>query len=145
MSPESLTQILHAEIPLSAFMEVRVAELDAQTTVLCAPFEPNRNLHGTGFAGSLYTLCVLTGWSAVTAHLDRCGLKASVVAHKAEIHYLKPIIGELRAECRYPEAEILAHFEKTFVARHKARLSLGVSLGEAVRFSADFIAIGETD
>lgn len=136
-----LTELLHAEIPLSAYMQVRVTELDDQGIVLAAPFEPNRNIHGTGFAGSLYTLCVLAGWSQVTAYLDRRGLDGSVVAHKAEITYSTPVTGELVATSRLPEAAVLSEFERKFTARGKARLPLTVHIGQAVSFRADFIAL----
>lgn len=140
---QALTALLHAEIPLSAYMQVRVAELGEGQILLAAPFEPNRNIHGTGFAGSLYTLCVLAGWSLLSAWLARRGLAASVVAHKAQIEYLAPVAGELAARCALPEAEALAQFEARFAARGKARLPLRVAIGEGVSFSADFVAVKE--
>ena len=73
LSATSLTALLHREIPISAFMQVRVEHLDGESIRLTAPFEPNRNIHGTGFAGSLYTLCVLTGWGLVSAWLKAQG------------------------------------------------------------------------
>lgn len=145
MTAQELTAVLHAEIPLSAFMQVRVEELHDDGIVLAAPFEPNRNIHGTGFAGSLYTLCVLAGWSLLSAYLQRRGLGASVVAHKAEITYAQPAVGELRATCALPDAATLAEFEEKFARRGKARLPLVVRIGESVRFHADFIALAEAE
>lgn len=142
-SAADLTALLHQEIPLSAYMQVSVAQLDAESIRLVAPFEPNRNIHGTGFAGSLYTLCVLTGWGLVTAWLKAQGLQASVVAHKAQIEYKSPVRGELEAQCVLPGEAEMAVFAQRLAARGKARLPLLVRLGEAVLFQADFIALRE--
>ena len=44
----------HEEIPLSAAMGLKIVDGDDGALTLRAPLEPNRNVHGTGFAGSLY-------------------------------------------------------------------------------------------
>lgn len=139
----SLTALLHREIPLSATMQVRVEHLDGERIRLAAPFEPNRNIHGTGFAGALYTLCVLAGWSLVSAWLKAHGLAAAVVAHKAQIEYKAPVRGALGADCVLPGEAEMAIFAQRLAARGKARLPLLVTMGEAVLFQADFIALRE--
>ena len=59
---EELTATWHREIPIVAAMGVTVDAYDGRSLTVRAPMQPNRNVHGTTFAGSLYSACVLTGW-----------------------------------------------------------------------------------
>ena len=47
------------------------------------------NVHGTAFGGSIFTSCLLTGWSLVSALLP----SHSVVAQTVDIDYKKPVTG----------------------------------------------------
>src|SRR5260221_14194186 len=64
--PSELTSELqatwHRDIPPAAAMAIQVAAYDGRTLTVRAPLAANRNLHGTAFAGSLFSVCVLTGW-----------------------------------------------------------------------------------
>lgn len=143
MSPAELTALLRAEIPLADFMGVQVTELSEREIRLHAPFAPNRNIHGSGFAGSLYTLSVLSGWTLLTSLLQRRGLKGAVVASRAEIRYLQPVLGDLHSHCALPAPAEVELFLQRLLSKGKARLQLGVSLGDAVQFQADFVALTE--
>ena len=59
----ALEQRIHAGIPLSRSVQFHIAELDGQSIRVAAPLAPNINVHGTGFAGSLYALGILTAWA----------------------------------------------------------------------------------
>ena len=52
------------EIPLASALAIEVASCTREEILVRAPLTPNRNLHGTAFAGSLFAVCVLTGWGA---------------------------------------------------------------------------------
>lgn len=66
---------------------------------LCMPIKGNTNIHGTAFAGSLYSLCVLSAWYTLVCHLRYNTRRGSgyfeqaptVVAKSAEISYEKPV------------------------------------------------------
>ena len=58
---DELTATWHREIPIVAAMGMAVEHYDGASLSVRAPMQPNRNVHGTTFAGSLYTACVLTG------------------------------------------------------------------------------------
>ena len=64
----------HRDIPLAAAMSIAVEGYDGRTLTVRAPLPPNRNLHGTAFAGSLFSTCVLTGWGAAWLALHERGL-----------------------------------------------------------------------
>ena len=71
---DELTATWHREIPIVASMGMAVERYDGQSLTVRAPLQPNRNVHGTTFAGSLYSACVLTGWGAIWLALRERGL-----------------------------------------------------------------------
>ena len=70
---------------------------DQQGSVsLSMPIQGNTNIHGSGFAGSLYSVCVLSAWYTLVMHLrqslgDEILEKATVVIKSAEISYRHPV------------------------------------------------------
>ena len=62
MTPAALETYLHDHIPLSRAMAVRVVTSAPGHVELAAPLEPNINVHGTAFGGSVSTLGVLAAW-----------------------------------------------------------------------------------
>lgn len=89
----------HRDIPLAAAMDIGVAGYDGQTLIVRAPLASNRNLHGTAFAGSLFSACVLTGWGVVWLALRERGLSGAIVVSDSNIHYRKAVAGELVCRC----------------------------------------------
>ena len=61
---DELQTLWHRDIPPAAAMAIEVAGYDGRTLSVRAPLAANRNVHGTAFAGSLFSACVLTGWGA---------------------------------------------------------------------------------
>jgi len=61
----TLELLLHAEIPLSQAMQVRVLRFDRNGLVLGAALAPNLNHKKTAFGGSLNSLATLACWGLV--------------------------------------------------------------------------------
>lgn len=138
-----LERYLHDRIPVSRLMEIRVAVCDPGRLVLVAPLDVNHNHLGTAFGGSLATVATLAGYGALWMALgDR---EAHVVVRRSEIDYLRPVTGEIRAECDLPEGDGGDGFQRAFKAKGKARMKLVVSIrddaGECVSFSGEFVAM----
>ena len=98
----------HRDIPLAAAMSIGVADYDGRTLTVRAPLPPNRNLHGSAFAGSLFSTCVLTGWGATWLALREQDLAGVIVIADSDIHYRKPVEGDLVCRCtpeRRPAAQ----------------------------------------
>ena len=57
----ALQHKIHESIPLSEAMQFSIASLSRESILVTAPLAPNVNIHGTGFAGSIYSLAVLSG------------------------------------------------------------------------------------
>jgi thioesterase domain-containing protein len=89
----------HREIPPAAAMAIAVAAYDGRTLTVHAPLDANRNLHGTAFAGSLFSVCVLTGWGAAWLALRERGLTGSIVVADSQIRYRKAVAGDIVCRC----------------------------------------------
>jgi thioesterase domain-containing protein len=137
------TEYLHAQIPLTRAMEVRVVQHDAAQLVLTAPLAPNHNHLGTAFGGSLSALATLAGYALLWLELR--DNTAHVVIRRSSLQFHRPVRGELRAHCRAPDPAILTVFRETFTRKGKARLELRVEIIEdgqvAVEFTGTFVAL----
>lgn len=94
----------HREIPISAAMGIAVREFDGQRLGVSAELEPNRNVHGTAFAGSLFSLASLAGWGQVYLQLERRALEGSIVFVEGNIRCLRPVTAEVIAWASWSEA-----------------------------------------
>ena len=130
------------EIPLAAAMAVEVASCTRDELVVRAPLAPNRNLHGTAFAGSLFSICVLTGWGATWLALERRGLDGTIVVADSRIRYRKAVGGDIVCRCRVDLAAVeqsLAALE----AQGRASLELVCTVDQdgkrAVTFDGEYV------
>ncbi|MEH6628407.1 MAG: YiiD C-terminal domain-containing protein [Motiliproteus sp.] len=99
-SAASLEAVLHQSIPASEILQLQVTELSDRFITIKAPVEgPNINIHGTGFAGSIYVVCALSAWGLTYNRLDLEDIDVDLVIAKAEISYMRPITGEIEARC----------------------------------------------
>lgn len=95
----ALQATIRDSIPLSQAMQFSIDTLDLDEIRVSAPLEPNINIHGTGFAGSIYSIAVLTGWALCTHILQALEIDAELVVGKAGIRYLAPVTGNLECHC----------------------------------------------
>ena len=136
-------RFLHAQIPLSKAMGVRVESFSDGQLVLTAPLGLNHNHLGTAFGGSLSAIAVLAGYGLLWLLLgDR---SAHIVVRRSAIQYHHPVRGTLRAICKRPDEAKYSAFKNQFVQKGKARLSLQVTIEEegrvCVGFEGVFVAI----
>ena len=111
-------------------MEFTIESLDTGAIRVSAPLPPNVNIHGTGFAGSIYSLAVLTGWALATHILEDAGLDAELVVAKGEIRYRAPVTGALRCATQ-ADADARDAFLRATRAQGKGRLRLEITVGDA--------------
>ncbi|MDP4535047.1 bifunctional GNAT family N-acetyltransferase/hotdog fold thioesterase [Alkalimonas collagenimarina] len=96
---QQLQQSWHQQIPLSDFMQLEIGQFDGTELRCTAPLDPNINLHGTMFAGSIYSLATLTGWGLLHLQLQALELDADLVLADATIRYLRPVKLHPQARC----------------------------------------------
>jgi thioesterase domain-containing protein len=124
-----LQQKIRAAIPLSAAMEFSIEALSLDAIRVTAPLQPNVNIHGSGFAGSIYSVAVLTGWALCTHILDQYQIDAELVVAKAEIKYRTPVTTDL--ECNVNVAVAARElFLQGIREQGKGRLLLDIEVGD---------------
>ncbi|WP_223670198.1 YiiD C-terminal domain-containing protein [Kangiella shandongensis] len=130
MNAQQLETLVHQEIPITKALGIHIAELTQQSIRVTAPFETNKNIHNTAFAGSIYTVGTIAGWSLVSSIAANNQLKGSVVLAKADIQYKKPINGDLIAECALDDHQLFDKFVASFKRKKRARINLSIQLRE---------------
>ena len=147
MTPSALTALLHQEIPLAQALGLAVETAEKDWLRVSGPFDANRNLHGTVFAGSIYCFATLAGWSLVHRTCVLQQLPASVVLRHADIRYLRPLEGSPVADARLPEPAEVEQFLHTLRSKGRSRLMITAELktGDqlAARFVGEFVALRE--
>jgi thioesterase domain-containing protein len=138
-----LEETWHRDIPLAAAMRIAVQGYDGRTLTVRAPLAPNRNLHGTAFAGSVFSACVLAGWGAAWLVWREHGSNGLIVVADSKIQYRRAVTGDLVCVCT-PDAAAVATALDQFRAGGRASLSLDctIDVGErrAVSFTGTYVA-----
>ena len=117
----------HAEIPISAAMGTEVASYAGDELVVRAGLEPNINVHGTAFAGSLYAICALTGWGMVWLKLHEAGLNGHIVLAEGRIEYSRAVTGDIVCRCRF-DPEVHGPKLAAFTKSPRATLALSCTI-----------------
>lgn len=137
-----LTRVWYEQIPLSAAMQVELVSFADDVLTVAADLAPNINLHGTGFAGSLYAINALCGWSMVHLQMELRGLSGSIVLADARMHYARPVKERIVSVCDFGEQ--VQAFERLEESR-KTRFTLTASIaadGEpAATFEGDYAVL----
>jgi len=136
---------LHAKIPLSAAMGVRVQLAGPELVVLLAPLAPNINHLATVFGGSAVVLATLSAWTLLHLRLEQTPLDADLLIQRSAMEYRRPIVGDFAAACRFTDEPRWERFRATLERHGRARMTLHAQLlhGEAemASFTGDFVAL----
>lgn len=140
MDKQALEQRIREGIPISAQMDFRIVELTQNTITVHGGGSENVNVHGTAFAGSLYSICTLALWGLVNSRLPP---EASLVMTEGSIRYRKPVTGAIVSHCQIASAE-MQDFLESLDSKGRARLYAEVFIddekGHAVEFAATVYA-----
>lgn len=124
-----LQQKIRSTIPLSESMQFGIDELTDHSILVRAPLAPNVNIHGTGFAGSIYSLAVLTGWAMVTHIVTSRSISCELVVSKAEIRYLRPVVGDIECRCEVADT-VINQFIDYYENKGRSRIMLEIMVGD---------------
>lgn len=127
-TPQQWQSFLHREIPITQAQGIEVVRLDARGIELRAPLALNHNDKASGFAGSLFSLAVLAGWSQVMLLLDECGIVGQAVVSKSEVRFLAPAKADFSARAEHPGAAQLAEFRGALQSKGRTRLPLEIAV-----------------
>jgi thioesterase domain-containing protein len=139
---DELTATWHREIPIVAAMGMTVDGYDGRSLSVRAPMQPNRNVHGTTFAGSLYSACVLTGWGAVWLAMRERGLDGVIYAAESAVQYRKAVAGDFVCRCTTDVESVEAGLRK-FKESGRASFDLACTVDHdgkrAVAFTGKYV------
>ena len=119
-----LQALLHAEIPLTKAIGIKVGEYNNHSLTLHAPLENNINHKCTAFGGSLYSVAVLSGWGLVYLLLQQHELSGHIVIQESNIKFIKPVVSDITAKCSFESAAQIDKFIKTYKKKGIARIDL---------------------
>ncbi|AXR07947.1 bifunctional GNAT family N-acetyltransferase/hotdog fold thioesterase [Salinimonas sediminis] len=86
-------------IPITEHMGIKLHQYSGKTLETRASLNKNINVHGTMFAGSIFSLATLTGWGLIYLQLKERQLSGDIVLGDGNIHYHKPVTMKPRAIC----------------------------------------------
>lgn len=132
-----LERTWHSEIPITSTMDVAPESFAGHTLTVRATLEPNVNVHGTAFAGSLYAVAALSGWGLVHLELGAAGIPGSIVIAEGRINYRRPVQENIVARCSSDETEVERVMEALRTdgrVRWPLTASISAAGREAVRF-----------
>ncbi|MCC5887336.1 MAG: YiiD C-terminal domain-containing protein [Gammaproteobacteria bacterium] len=136
---DDLQTVWHDTIPLTRALAIKVRSFDGETLEVGAGLAPNINLHGTAFAGSLYAISALCGWSMVHLQLAMRDLHGSIVLAEGRIRYLKPVAEEIIAVCSFGEqAAAFDRLKDSGKARFPLATSIAANGEDAALFEGEF-------
>lgn len=125
----------HDQIPITEHMGIKLHQYTMRTIETRASLIKNINLHGTMFAGSVYSLATLTGWGMLFLQLKQKGLEGEIVLGDASIRYHKPLSSKPRGICNI--GSVAAKFELLKIGK-KCPASLRVDIFDEQEAVAEF-------
>lgn len=144
---QEIEEKLFKQIPILTQMGVKVEEYSREQIVVSSKLQDHYNYEGTAFGGSLNTVALLPCFLMAKRVLEDAGISPkSLVIQSSEIKYLKPVSGNFRATCLYPDPSLfIRNLKRRGIARielnSKITLCEGQSLDdELVSFVGRFVA-----
>jgi thioesterase domain-containing protein len=122
-------EALHDDIPLARALGIEIVRRSHDGVALRAPFQPNRNGHGTLFGGSAVSVALIAGWLLVHGWVEAAGVDADVVIHELDARFDSPITGDVRATAQAPPSRARERFERTLAKRGRARVDIPIRVG----------------
>lgn len=135
LTREQLESEIRQGIPLASHMAFRISELTPNRIEVVGGGAENINVHGTAFAGSLYTVATLALWGLIRARLPEA---ATLVLAEGNIRYRKPVVGDIVASCTIDAVE-MEQFLQRLNKRGRARLNARVEVAGKQALAAEYL------
>ena len=132
---KELQDTWHEKIPITEHMGIKLYQYTERTIETRASLNKNINLHGSMFAGSIFSQATLTGWGMIFLQLKQKELAGEIVLGDADIHYHKAITERPRAICNIESVK--ARFD-LLKANKKCPIELSVEIYDGDRAVATF-------
>ena len=148
MSQSTLERLVHylkENVPMARHFDIRAGCVDEAGLVLEAPLASNFNDKQTAFAGTLASLCTLSGWAMTSLVCEDAGYHTDIAVVRSDLRYARPCSEQMiRAHCRRPAPEDAKRFTDLLGDRGRAVLCLQARVDSqdetAVVYSGDYSA-----
>ena len=142
---ERLVRYLRKNVPMARHFDIRAGQVDDRELVLEAPLASNFNDKQTAFAGTLASLCTLSGWAMTSLVCEDAGYQTDIAVIRSDVRYARPCTEQMiRARCLCPAPEDAAAFIAALGERSRATLSVHAEVHSqsetAVAYSGDYSA-----
>lgn len=134
LTADQLESEIRQGIPLAAQMAFRINELSPNAIRVVGGGSENINVHGTAFAGSLYTIATLALWGLIRARLPE---NTTLVLAEANIRYRKPVVGDIFAHCAIDTGD-MEGFLQRLQKRGRARIAAKVEIAGEQDVAAEY-------
>lgn len=135
---EKYQKLVNDTIPVSKAIGWQIQTLNPFEILARIAIEPNINIHGTVFAGSIYASAMATGWTLCQCWQEENGFNAELVAAEANIKYFAPIPGDFQCQAKISSKD--PSYAK-LVARMKIPKSCAYSLNVEIIYDSQVCAI----
>ncbi|MCT7547198.1 thioesterase domain-containing protein [Aliarcobacter butzleri] len=130
---------LHNEIPLTKFMDLKIAKYDEKELITIAPLNKNINDKGTAFGGSLATLTIISGWSICWLISKELEINSeNIVVIKNEHSYRKPVTKELICHTKRPTKDEIENLKNKLLLKKSASIKISSQIIEDGEVCVDF-------
>ncbi|MCT7552816.1 thioesterase domain-containing protein [Aliarcobacter butzleri] len=130
---------LHNEIPLTKFMDLKIAKYDEKELITIAPLNTNINDKGTAFGGSLATLTIISGWSICWLISKELEINSeNIVVIKNEHSYRKPVTKELICHTKRPTKDEIENLKNKLLLKKSASIKISSQIIEDGEICVDF-------
>lgn len=144
-----LQDYIHAQIPITAAMGVKVLKATPQLVELSAPLSPNINHRETVFGGSAAAIATLAAWTLVLVRMRDERLQGRLVIARNAMEYQKPITADFTATATADDIHSWSKFAAGLQRKGRGRLNAESRLwlaGEQVaHFSGQFVALSNSE
>ena len=122
---ERLVGYLREKVPMARHFDIRPGRVDDTGLVLEAPLASNVNDKKTAFAGTLASLCTLSGWAMTSLVCEDAGYQTDIAVIKSDLRYARPCSEQMiRAHCDWPSPEETAELIDLLKKQSRGVISL---------------------
>jgi thioesterase domain-containing protein len=123
-----LEEYIKKNIPLTNFMNFKIAELTNHSIRVTAPLKPNDNHYGTVFGGSLAILGIIAGWGLLHFNMIEDKVNGIIVIKEGKMKFIRPALSDFEAVNRSLPIETWNDFKKDFSENGKATIRMQTSV-----------------
>jgi thioesterase domain-containing protein len=139
MTPQTLQDKLHTQVPMTKLMQLHIQEVSEQRLISTAPLDININDKGTAFGGSLNTMAIISSWALCYTITQKLNVQEpTIVISKNQSKFKRPVTKDLHCMAYMPSQDELTRFKDTLEKKSRASLTIYAQIIENEKVCMDF-------